>query len=238
MSSGLGPFTWENLRILDVPPRIAGREMINHPPEWRASHPGSPPGIQSGAGTTLRQLMPVDRLAPRAVQQSFTLAALAVDEGDWDHLLAVRELGEPWELYIRWPQVDTIRIREAQETAVRTHWQTSRAIPLDLDPVAFVRAEIVDTQGSPSPAGVTPLTVIGSGVPGPGEILVPEGERVREVVTEDLVPLGPYRQLRLVYQPIHSVTVQNGEMTADPLSLSWELLEDLPAPPNGWRATA
>lgn len=235
----LGPLTWTDLPVLRSAPIVAGRQLIEGPTSWAASHPGGAPGIPTAGGTTLRQRLPADRLAPQMAQQALTFSGLAVEAEDWRHLVQVQQSGGAFDFFVEWSVVDTWRIRA--DDPVRTLFQLSRPYPLDLfTRVALPpRAVVEDVPGSPTPLGPQELTIIGSGVPGPGEILIADGTRVVEVQTDDLAPEGPWRQLSLHYFPMYVVTISSASQSwqgGGGLTFAWELLEHLP--PRNWRATA
>lgn len=234
----LGPLTWTDLPVLKSAPIVAGRQLIEHPTSWAASHPGGAPGIPTAGGTSLLQRAPADRLAPRMAQQSLTFSGRAVEAEDWRHLVQVQQSGSAFTFFAEWPVVDTWRLRE--DDPVRTLFQLSRPYPLDLFTRAALppRAVVEDVPNSPTPLGPQELTVIGSGVPGPGEILIADGTRVVEVETADLAPEGPWRQLSLHYFPMYVVTITSSTQdwqAEGALGFTWELLEHLP--PRTWRAT-
>jgi hypothetical protein len=235
-----GYLTWLDLPVLGVAPIVGGRQLADGGTEWRASRPQAPPGLSTGAGTTISQRAPGHRLAAESTfQQTFSFAAQAVEADDWRHLLDVFGGTTAFTWFTEWPLVDVWRIRD--DDPVRTTWQLSRWLPRDLFPSSVypVRAAIVDVPDSPAPVGETLLTEIGSGVPGPGEILVPEGVRVEEVTTEDLAPQGPYRRLRIEYQPLYLVTLnafESGASESGTLNFTATLLESIQK--RNYRATS
>jgi len=234
-----GPLTWTDLPILREPPYIGGRQMAGSGTEWAATPPAQPAGIPTGAGTTLRQRAPGNRLAPAFFRQTFDFSGRAVESDDWRHLLAVEAAGDPVDWFTEWPTVDVWRIR--LDDTVRTHWQLSRPIPRDLFSAAQypVRAFVEDRQGTLTPTAAEQLTEISSGSPGAGEILIPADERVLEVVTADLAPEGPWRQLRLEFNPLYIVTLDAFDKSeARPGDLRFRMSLGEHLPPRTYRATA
>jgi hypothetical protein len=234
-----GYLTWTSPRILRTAPVIDGRQLVDTGTDFSVRETPAPAGIATEAGTMVHQLAPAHRLASDAAQKTIGLSGVAAESGDWRSLLATLARRQRVTLFVEWPTVEIWRIRA--DDAVRTHWQLGRDLPRDLTTATNypVLAVVEDHPDSPAPAGETPLVEITSGSPGPGEILVPEGVRVTELVTADLASEGPWRQLRVEFQPLFYVTIDAFDSTIDQpgaLRFSMTLLESLL--PRNYRSTA
>jgi hypothetical protein len=215
--SGLGPLAWSELRIPLGVVWIDGKDYRDVG-TWRLGNPGQPPGLQTAGGTTLLQRLPANRLAATQPQQSYQVAVQTKTEADFRLVSDLKTLSGPVRLFVAWEESSTWRIFAPAQDPTRTHFQ----LPYEIDhglwtPTEYPsRAALVDHPDSPTPQGEVELTVIVTGVPAPGEIVVESTGRVVEVVTDDVSAEGPWRMLRLRYYPTRLVTLSDfsEELTA------------------------
>jgi hypothetical protein len=225
-----GPISWGFTRVLGLPILIDGQEL--DPKEALVLlSPGQVKTVRLLSGTAFNQLVLAHPHAPESVAPiGLTLTKTA--QTVVDHLLQLGAFDRPFDLWLEYPIEERWRIRDDGRTVFTLSRPTAgEVVDVTATGPYFPRASIRDFPVE-NPANETALTVIESGVPAAGEILVDTTTRSTTIQTDDLsVEATGARALVFLHWPVRRMTVSTFQLDETlPQGVTYQLgLEEMVA---------